>query len=161
VKLSAIALLFVFIVFSLIGSSGTGHADSQVVTVTATVLSGNHCFFTSKTASLAFGNLDPSDPVDREVTTSITFRCPGREPQTTFAVSDDHGLHETGPDAPRMKHQSSTDYLPYTLTLTPTSGTIARNTGGTLAISGTVKGADYQDAVPGNYSDTVVISIAP
>jgi hypothetical protein len=61
-----------------------------------------------------------------------------------------------------MRHTTiTTEYLPYSLTLNPTSGTVPKNTDQTLTITGKVKGVDYQDALAGSYSDTVVISIAP
>jgi hypothetical protein len=61
-----------------------------------------------------------------------------------------------------MRHTTiTTEYLPYSLTLNPISGTVPKNTDQTLTITGTVKGVDYQDALAGSYSDTAVISIAP
>jgi spore coat protein U-like protein len=162
VKLSSIALFFLILWFSILDLNGTVLADSQVVSVTATILSKNQCKFKSKTAALSFGDLHPSEPVDRTVAASITFRCVGSAPQATFAITDDDGLYETGPDANQMRHSTDTaEYLPYTLILTPTSGTIPKKADQTLTILGTVKGVDYQNALMGSYSDTVVISIEP
>lgn len=80
----------------------------------------------------------------------------------TFSISDDDGLYETGPNANRMRHATIlTEYLPYSFTLNPTTGTVPRNVNQTLTISGMVRGVDYQDASVGAYSDTVVISIVP
>jgi hypothetical protein len=143
--------------------AGIGYAsDSNVVSVTATVLSKSQCKFNSKTSNLNFGNLDPANPIDKTTSTSITFRCGGSAPNATFSITDDDGLYETGPDANRMRHTTiTTEYLPYSLTLNPTSGTVPKNTDQTLTITGKVKGVDYQDALAGSYSDTVVISIAP
>ena len=161
-KLSSIALFCLILWLSILGLNSTVLADSQVVSVTATVLSKNQCKFRSKTAALSFGELHPSEPEDRTVATSITFRCVGSASQATFAITDDDGLYKTGLDANQMRHATDTaEYLPYTLTLTPTSGTVPKNTDQTLIISGTVKGEDYQNALMGSYSDTVVISIEP
>ncbi len=136
--------------------------DTSLVSVSAVVLSKSECKFNSKTASLNFGNLDPSNPVDRIVSTSITFRCGGSAPMATFSITDDDGLYETGPDQNRMRHTTiSSEYLPYSLTLDPTSGTVPKNTNQTLTITGTVRGVDYQDATAGSYLDTVIISIDP
>lgn len=137
-------------------------ADLNTLTVTATVVSKSQCKFRSNNSTLNFGNLDLANPTDHAVTTSITFRCVGSAHEATFFITDDDGLYETGPDANRMRHTMiGTEYLSYRLTLNPTSGTIPKNTDQTLTLTGTVKGVDYQDILVGNYSDTVVISIAP
>ena len=140
----------------------TNAADTGRITVTATVLSKSQCRFNSKTSNLNFGGLDPVNPVDKTVDTTITFTCGGSAPNATFFINDDDGLHKTGPDANRMRHATNTtEYLPYTLTLNPASGNVPKNTDQTLTISGTVRGSNYQDAIAGNFSDSVVISINP
>jgi spore coat protein U-like protein len=150
-------ILFILGIASIVNA-----ADTHVVSVTATVLSKSQCKFNSKTSNLNFGNLEPANPIDKTTSTSITFRCGGSAPNATFSITDDDGLYETGPNANRMRHTTiTTEYLPYSLTLNPTSGTVPKNTDQTLTIAGTVKGVDYQDALSGSYSDTVVISIAP
>jgi len=142
-------------------------ADSNVVSVTATVVSRGTCWFTTETSALNFGNLDPSNPVDVNASASVIFRCwrglfiwfP-----VTFFITDDDGLYETGTNANRMRHSTATtEFLPYSFSLDPTSGTVTGNPtiNRTLNISGTVRGVDYQDARVGNYSDTVVVSIEP
>jgi len=158
-------MVIILIIFGLLllGINGMSLAsDTQMVAVTATVLSKSQCKFNSKTSTLNFGNLDPANPIDKTTSTSITFRCGGSAPNATFSITDDDGLYETDPDANRMRHTTiSTKYLAYSLTLNPTSGTVPKNTDQTLTITGTVRGVDYQDALAGIYSDTVVISIAP
>jgi spore coat protein U-like protein len=151
------------LILSILGMASIGNAaGTNVVTVSATVLSKSQCKFNSNTATLDFANLDPTNPVDRTVNTSITFRCGGSAPNATFSITDDDGLYEIGPDRNRMRHTTTpTEYLPYSLTLSPTSGTVAKNTNQTLTVTGTVRGVDYQDARMGNYQDTVVVSIEP
>ena len=150
-------ILFILGIASIVNA-----ADTHMVAVTATVLSKSECKFNSKTSNLNFGNVDPANPIDKTTSTSITFRCGGSPPSATFSITDDDGLYETGPDANRMRHTTvTTEYLLYSLTLNPTSGTVPKNTDQTLTITGTVKGVDYQDALSGSYSDTVVISITP
>lgn len=143
-------------------------ADSNSVSVTATVVSRGECWFTSETSALNFGNLDPSNPVDVNASTSVIFRC--RRGffifwfPVTFFIGDDDGLYETGTNANRMQHSTvTTEFLPYSFSLNPTSGTVTGNPSinRTLNITGTVRGVDYQDATMGNYSDTVVVSIEP
>lgn len=154
-------LLFTILLLSLTVSPTYG-GETSIVSVSAVVLSKSECKFNSKTSNLNFGNLDPANPVDKTVATSITFKCVGSAPMATFFITDDDGLYETGPDQNRMRHSTITsEYLPYSLTLDPTTGTVPKNTNQTLTITGKVKGVDYQDVAAGNYLDTVVISISP
>lgn len=151
------------IFFSLVVASTCYAGDTRTVSVSAVVLSKGNCTFRTKTATLAFGNLDPGNPVDVTVNTPVTFRCQASGNNLiTFSITDDSGLYETGPNAPRMRNTvQTTQYLPYTLSLSPTSGSVPKVTDQTLTVTGTVKGADYQNALAGNYSDTVIISIDP
>jgi len=138
-------------------------ADSNLVSVTATVISKGNCTLRSHTSTLSFGSLDPVTPIDKSVSTTVIYRCQGQgNAPITFAITDDDGLYETGPSAPRMRHTTLlTEYLPYRLTLNPTSGTVPKTVEQTLTVTGTVRGVDYQDALAGTYSDSVVITIEP
>ena len=140
-------------------------AGTAAVSVSAIVLSKGNCTFNSSNVALSFGSLDPGDPTDQNRPATLTFTCRGNGNNAiTFSITHDSGLYETGPDAPQMRTTTPTggyEYLPYSLTLSPTSGSIPKNTDTSLAISGRVMGVDYQDAYPGNYSDTVTISINP
>ena len=157
-------ILIAIIIISISITACLGYAaDSNVVSVTATVISRGNCTFRSRTAALDFGSLDPASPIDKSVSTTIIYRCQaqGNRP-ITFAITDDDGLYETGPDAIRMRHTTQpTEYLPYSITLNPTSGTVPKTVEFPLTVTGTVRGVDYQDARIGNYSDTVVVSIEP
>jgi len=155
-------IFFVIITTSILMIASIGYADSNIVSVTATVLSKSQCKFNSNTATLNFGDLDPANPVDKTIDTSINFKCGGSAPTATFSITDDDGLYEIGSNRNRMRHTTVlTEYLPYSLTLSPTSGTVPKNTDQTLTVTGTVRGVDYQDATMGSYSDTVVVSIEP
>ncbi|MDD5007350.1 MAG: spore coat protein U domain-containing protein [Syntrophorhabdaceae bacterium] len=135
---------------------------ASTLSVTATVVSRSNCRFNTGTSSLNFGTLDPGNPSDKTVSASVRFWCGGSAPMATFAITHDSGLYETATDAPRMRNTAvTTEYLPYTLSLNPTSGTVRRFTIQTLTISGTVQGTAFQNAYAGNYSDRVVISIEP
>ena len=139
-------------------------AGNTMVLVSATVLSKSNCKFNAATAALNFGNLDPATPVDKTVTTSITFVCNGSAANATFSITDNDGLYETGPNANRMLNTTfptPPKYLPYSLTYNPQTSTVPKGVNQTLTISGTVLGVDYQDAYVGSYSDTVVLTIAP
>jgi hypothetical protein len=132
------------------------------LSVSATVVSNSNCRFNTATSTLAFGALDPGNPSDKTVNATTTYRCGGSAPVATFVITHDSGRYETAPNAPRMRHATvTTEYLPYTITLSPSSGSVPRNTNRTLTITGTVKGNDFQGARAGNFSDTVVLTITP
>lgn len=134
----------------------------STITVSVVVLSKSICKFRSTAASLVFGMLDPGNAVDVTTVTSLEFRCMGGTPFATYAVTDDDGLHETGPNANRMRHLSVlTEYLPYSMAVSPDSGTVPKGEYRTLTVSGTVRGTDYRNSLPGAYSDTVVVTINP
>lgn len=146
----------------LFGAAHRCHAGSSSITVSATVLSKSNCKFSTVTSALAFGSLDPGNPVDVTVSTTIGFRCMGSAPVASFLITDDDGLHEILPAGNRMQHVAlPAQFLPYEMTLTPVTGTVPKNVPQALTVTGTVRGASYQNAYAGNYSDTVVISIAP
>jgi spore coat protein U-like protein len=136
--------------------TGICYSADTAVMVTATVLSKSICKFNAATAVLNFGDLDPANPVDKTVTTTVTFVCRGSADPATFVITDDDGLY-----ANKMYNPTYNDYLPYSLTFNPQADTVPRNVDQTLTISGTVLGADFQDVSLGSYSDTVVLTISP
>jgi len=133
-------------------------ADINTVTVTANVV--GTCRFNSATSTLAFGALDPGTGADVNASTSTTFWC---TKNASYSITDDDGLYETAVNSNRMRHATTlTEYIPYTFSYNPTSGTgDGRTSPITLNISGTVTFANYQNAAAGDYADTVVISINP
>jgi len=133
-------------------------ADTHTVTVTANVV--GTCRFNSATSTLAFGSLDPGVGGDVNASTSTTFWCTRN---ASYSITDDDGLYETGVNANRMRHATTlTEYIPYTFSYSPTSGTgNGRTSPITLNINGTVTFVNYQNAEAGDYADTVVLSITP
>ena len=142
-------------------ASGGASAQSAVVSVAASVLSKSNCKFDNTTATLAFGTLNPANSGDATVTATIGFKCAGSAPNATFAITHDSGLYETAANANRMKHATLTEYLPYSVGLSPTNATVPKNSQQTLTITGTVPEAAYQNAYSGAYSDSVVVTIQP
>ncbi len=137
-------------------------AGTNSLLVSATVLSKSICKFNSATSTLNFGAVNGSSSVDVTASTTITYRCLGSAPVATYAITQNSGLYKTGPSANRMRHTTiTTEYLPYTLTLNPVSGTVPKNTPQTLTITGTLKAVDYQTVAAGAYSDSVVVTIIP
>jgi spore coat protein U-like protein len=136
--------------------------DGALVSVSATVLSKSNCKFTTSTASIPFGSMDAAMSVDRVVPATLSYRCQGSAPVAAFAFSTDDGLHEAGTGLPRMRHATVlTEYLPYSLDLSPSSGTINKGVVGTLTLTGTVTPANVANAVSGSFSDTVTVTLLP
>lgn len=139
-------------------------ADTATVAVSAVVVSDNDCRFRprSPTVTLNFGTLDPANPVDKTVSTTLTFRCRGRDRTVVWAIEDDDGQYETGPDQNRMRHTTVwTEFIPYTFDVIPRTGTTPRNQAVTVTLTATVRGVDYQNAFVGNYADVVTLTLLP
>ena len=132
------------------------------MSIGATVLSKNICRFTNAGPTvLDFGAIDPSSGVNKTATASTTFRCTGSNPMATYLITSDDGLYSTGANAPRMRHTvNPANFLPYNIDM-PQSGTVPKNTFQTMTVTGTVLVADFQNALVGSYSDTVVLTISP
>jgi hypothetical protein len=154
-------VLFLFFL-NAASSSSVLAAGTNSLTVVATVISKNICKFKSKGETLNFGAIDPAGVSNITSTTTVDFVCNGSSSVATYALSSDDGLYETGPGANRMRNTSfTTEYLPYTLSFSPQSGTIPKGVTQTFTISGTVTPSNYRSAYIGNYTDTVVVSINP
>jgi len=157
-------VLFLIGLVLVLVAPGVSHSGgTAALPVNAVVLADSNCRFRNpRTANLNFGTLDPDNPVDVTRTATLRFRCSGRDVNVVFSISDDDGLHESGPGAKRMRHETDPAYyLPYSMTMSPSSGTVRRNTNQILTVEGTVRGADYGNAVPGDYADTVTVTIVP
>ncbi len=143
-------------------SSHVAVADGALVSVSATVLSRSSCKFRTSSAALPFGTLDAALTADRVVNATLDFRCQGSAPIASFIFSSDDGLNESGPARPRMRHATApTEYLPYSLGLSPATGTIGKGVTGTLTLTGTVTPADVAGSIAGSFSDTVTLTLLP
>lgn len=137
-------------------------ADSATLSVGATVLSKSNCKFNAPTSTtLAFGNIDPSSSTNATAASTLSIRCAGSALVAAYTLTHNSGLYDTGVNLNRMKHTSLNAYLPYTLALTPPSGSIAKNDDQVITVSGIVTPANFQNADMGDYADTVVITLSP
>jgi spore coat protein U-like protein len=152
-------LLVLATVLGLVLGLGTVAMAQQTNTVTVTANVVGTCRFNSATSTLAFGSLDPGTGGDVNASASTTFWCTNG---TSYSISDDDGLHESG-TTQRMEHTGTPgNFIAYGFSYNPATGTgSGRTTPITLNISGTVVFADYQNALAGDYSDTVVLTITP
>lgn len=131
--------------------------DASAVNVSATILSKNKCKFNTKNPVLDFGTLDPSNAVVRNESVAISFVCNGAVDPATYVMSDNGGL-----DNYKMTHASDlTQKIPYTLTINSASGTVPKGVDQNLTIDVSIQNTDYQTALVGNYSDTIILTLLP
>lgn len=131
-------------------------ADQGTVNINAQVV--GTCKFVTN-ATIINVTLDPSVGGPVTGTGSLQFWC---TKGASYTVTDDDGLHESGPNQNRVKHGSLNEYIPYTFSYTPTSGTgNGPQNPITLSVSVTFAEADYVNASAGTYTDTVTITINP
>lgn len=155
-------ILFLSVILTAMTSAVVLASGTNILTVSAAVLSKSKCKFNTANASFNFGALDPGNSSDVTQSASIQFVCNGSAPVAAFALTTDDGLYESGPGANRMRHTATTTaYLPYELQLSPAVGTVPKGVNQTLAITGTVRASNYRSAMAGSYSDTVVITLNP
>ena len=133
------------------------------MTVSAVILSSSNCrFVVPKSTTLAFGTIDPSSLANATTSGSLVVRCGGSAANATFAITHDSGLYETGAGLYRMRHSvTPTAYLAYDVSYSPQSATIPKNTNQTITITGTVTPAQFGNAIAGNFTDTVTVTVSP
>lgn len=137
-------------------------AEAGAVGVGATVESKNNCLFNAKVLTLGFGNIDPAGSADVTATATMTFVCNGAGTLATFFISANDGLHASGAGARRMRHTVTTsEYLPYSISLAPATATVAKGSTQTLTVTGTIQPFQFQNVLAGVYQDTVVLTITP
>jgi len=138
-------------------------AAQGTMAVSALVLSKSNCkFIGSSTAAMNFSAVDPASTSDAIATVSFTIRCGGSAPDATFAMAAGDGLWALSPGAQRMQHATvTTEFLPYSLSFSPASATIPKNTNQNIVVTGRITPAGMQNAVAGAYSDTVAITVSP
>lgn len=146
----------------LLGRGAAQAAPDTAIDVSATVLSISNCRFRTTSAALAFGVLQPWNPVDATVTAGLVIRCAGNAaPLATYFIFDDDGLHGSAGVQRMQNTTNAAAFLPYTLSYAPATATIPRNTNALITVTGTVYGVDYQWAASGDYTDTVTLTIVP
>ncbi len=131
-------------------------ADTGTVNINATVV--GTCKFTTSSANISV-SLDPSVGGTVNGSGSLIFWC---TKNANYTVTDDDGLYETGANANRVFNSTANEYIPYTFSYNPTSGTGAGPTSPiTLNITASFAQTDYQNASAGSYADTVTITVNP
>ncbi|MGE5188864.1 MAG: spore coat protein U domain-containing protein [Gemmatimonadota bacterium] len=149
------------IVMFILAAGAAAAADTATVAVSARVV--GTCRFNSG-ATLAFGDL-PFDTSGNAlgigpITTTLSFWCTNG---ASYTITDDEGLNEVVAGSQSMNSTTlgTTEYIPYSLTYSPATGTgLGPASPITLTLSGTV-GAVYATNTPDTYTDTVTLTIDP
>jgi spore coat protein U-like protein len=148
--------MVVFIVLGILAAGGTAWADTNTLTVTASVK--GTCKFLTPTSTLNFGELDPGSPANVSKSTSVQFWCTKNVVGSSLSAND--GLHWNGSHWGMLGPFD--DVILYDLTLAPD---VLENGGPnvtrTLGITGSIRADDYIGKSAGIYSDTVVITFSP
>jgi len=151
-----------FAVIAACGPAAQADTSSGTLTVTATVLSKNQCKFSTKSLALDFQTIDPSAAAAKTATATATFVCNGNAATAAYVVSADDGKYRSAPGARRMRGvAATTEFLPYSLSWSPGSGTVPKGAFVSVTFTGSVAPADFQQARSDSYSDTVILTVAP
>jgi spore coat protein U-like protein len=150
-------LLRTFIIVALlIAITSMGHAAPAKgnLAVSAYITGVGWCAVNS-TQNVAFGTLNPLNPVNVQATGSISVRCLG------FGSGFTVGVTQVTPSP--LILTSGPNNIPYYLEV-PTSAT--SSTGGlfvnlTIPIKADIQGINYKFAPAGSYTDTVTLQITP
>jgi spore coat protein U-like protein len=140
--------------------TGSAHANSVGMPVSAVVPSKNVCKFSTSSLALPFGTVDQLGAAPLVVPVTIDFVCNGASATAIYSVTASDGAQASGPGLRRMANGTGS-FLPYDLTLTPSAGTVSKGTPVTVTVTGTLQPANYQNAPVGVYQDTVVLTVAP
>lgn len=147
---------------ALLALAGAARADDAAsVAVGAVVLSKSVCKLNTTSATLAFGAIQAASDSPATASATLALVCHGSAPLASYALTHDSGRYEPGPNAPRMRHATLGEYLPYQLSITPAMGTIEKNSTQTIVLEGTILPDSFQNAAPGTYTDQLVVTLVP
>jgi hypothetical protein len=114
---------------------------------------GQSCTFASPGGALDFPPLDQSNPVTVAAFININVKCVPAGVSPTWNFSGANG------SAPlQMKHLSLTAFIPYSIAATFVSNSGANEV---WRVTGTILGANYQNAPIGSYSDILTATVLP
>lgn len=151
-----------FLAALLLAATAPAQADTNQLQVSAVVLSRSVCRFLTAPTTLDFGTINPASSVNATASTTIRFWCVGSQGSTTYSVQAGNGLYSPGAGLRRVRHATATtEFMAYTLNLSPASGTIGWLATQTITVTGTIAPTEFQNARFGAYSDTVVIDLDP
>ena len=136
-------------------SSSAMAAGNATVTVDATVV--GTCQWITIAGALDLGNLTVGDIGPIAAATQPDFWC---TQGAAYTITDDDGLNESGPGAPRLTDGGG-NFIDYSYTYT--AGGFGGGPLGTITMdfNASVLEADYAAQPAGGYSDSVLLTISP
>ena len=137
------------------GCSMAFAAGSTTLAVTASVAAT--CKFSATSTPLTFAAIDPSSLSNVTASANVLYKC------TKGTASTGVGF-ATGSTARTMVGPLPADLLPYVLALaggTQTGTGFGAGRDRTLAVTGTITPAQFQNATVGAYSENVTLNITP
>ncbi len=156
---SAFAASVIAVGLGLPGAAAQSAGTHQVL-VSAVIVSKSDCSFNTKGGSTISLSIDPAATGNLTASGSITIRCKGSR-TASFSVSNNNGLYGSSPATLRMRHATlTTEHLGYAMSYPP-SGMTPKDTDTRFTVTVSVSPADFQNMVPGSYSDTVILTITP
>ncbi|OGR05063.1 MAG: hypothetical protein A2511_05710 [Deltaproteobacteria bacterium RIFOXYD12_FULL_50_9] len=136
-------------------ASFVGFCIFIIIMETGICIAAPSCSFRQASATLPFGNLDPFATTNATSTVTLRISCSGNP---MWFLTGDNGLYFNG-STKRMRHQTVlTEYLPYTVTFSPTTGNKFVTT---ITGSGIILNSSYINSYVGNYLDYVTLTITP
>ena len=98
-------------------------------------------------------DLDPSAATTRTAFTTASIQCIAGAGSPSWTFTGANG------GAPlRLKHASASAYIPYSVSASYVSGGTGNQQ---WSITATILGPDYENALVGNYSDSLIVQISP
>ncbi len=120
----------------------------------------SNCSFQAASASMAFGNLDPSAAINVTVnSTGGGWGNCGNAGQTMVMTADSGQNSGICPGGGTCMSNGSA-VIPYSLTLAPNAPG-PKSTYTSFTVSGTILASAYVDAPAGSYSDNVLLTVTP
>lgn len=99
----------------------------------------------------SFGTIDPTQNTPRTFTITINYKCTGAA-NATFTIT---GANDAGPGVYRLQNTAqSTQFMSYSITTANEPGT-------KITLNGLLVAANYQNAWPGTYTDTLSVVVFP
>jgi len=151
---------------SLLLAAGTvSHAasDNSPLAVSATVMARTGCLFVNNGSPtpLDFGTIDQASASNATATAQVTIRCRGNF-WVTWTLTADNGQNPSGGMRRLRNEVAPTELIPYTLSLSSTTATwllFWTGRSATINVTGTITPANFQSVAPGDYSDTVRLTV--
>ncbi len=131
-------------------------ADTSSIAVRASVRGS--CVITSAD-DVDFGTLETGDVTSHEATANVQYWCSNG---LSYTLALDDGLHAGGPGQPAMKRTTGVEKIPYSVTITPTSGIgLGPTPSQTAVVKATIEKDHAQAASVGDYEDTLTVTLEP